>query len=168
MEETLKKFKGIHPGLILDRELKRRKIRKGPFALSLPEYPQTISAITKGKRSLTPEISLKIDRALGYEDGTMLVLQAYWAITQEKIRMEVRDHPELSVFRKALFWDTDITKLDWAAQYKAIIQRVFERGNEAEKEAILQYYGSDKIREVTGESELGGNRITVEKPGRKS
>ena len=40
-------LKGIHPGLVLDRKLKERKMRKRSFALSINEYPQTISAITR-------------------------------------------------------------------------------------------------------------------------
>lgn len=35
--------------------------------------------------------------------------------------------PNLSLLRKSLFWDTDINKIDWKKQYKAVIQRVFER-----------------------------------------
>lgn len=42
-------IKGIHPGIILERELKQRKLAKGRFALSLQEYPQTLVSITKTK-----------------------------------------------------------------------------------------------------------------------
>lgn len=84
MEASLEQFKGIHPGMILERELKKRKLKKGPFALSLQIYPQTINEITKGRRGLTPAMALRIDEALGLEDGTMLVLQAYHEIRLEK------------------------------------------------------------------------------------
>lgn len=53
--------KGIHPGFILERELKVRHLHKGPFAISLQEYPQTISAITKGKRKMNTSLALKIE-----------------------------------------------------------------------------------------------------------
>ena len=51
METELSIIKGIHPGFILERELKLRNLRKGQFALSLQEFPQTLVAITKGKEN---------------------------------------------------------------------------------------------------------------------
>lgn len=160
MQMLLDKYKGIHPGLILDRELKKRNLKKRPFALSLPEYPQTINDITKGKRNLTPEVSLKIDRALGLEEGTMYLLQAYYAIRTEQLKEQVQLHPDLNLFRKALFWDTDISKLDWKKQYKPIIRRVFERGDISEKQAILDFYGKDKIEEIIGSVSVS-NSLTI-------
>jgi len=161
MEASLEKYKGIHPGLILDRELKKRNLKKGPFALSLPEYPQTINAITKGRRALTPEVSLKIDRALGLEDGTMFVLQAYYTIGLEQEKENFKHQPDLSQFRKILFWDTDMDKIDWKRQYKSVISRIFERGNTKEKKEILNFYGQDKVKEVIGSSSLTGNNLSV-------
>lgn len=161
MEMSLEKYKGIHPGLILDRELKKRNLKKGPFALSLPEYPQTINEITKGRRGLTPEISLKIDRALGFEEGTMFLLQAYYAIKLEQQKDQFKVHPDLDAIRKILFWDTDINKIDWQKQYKSVIQRVFERGNDQEKKEILNFYGKEKVKEVTGRSSVTNNSLPV-------
>ncbi len=62
-------LKGIHPGIILDRELKKRKLHKSAFALSIQEYPQTFSAITKGKRNMNTSLALRIEEALGIEEG---------------------------------------------------------------------------------------------------
>jgi plasmid maintenance system antidote protein VapI len=161
METIIEKYKGIHPGLILERELKKRALKKGPFALSLQEYPQTLNNITKGQRGLTPVLSLKIDKALGLEEGTMLVLQAYYEIKKEQRKANVGNGPDLSVIRKGLFWDTDVDKINWQKQYKAVIQRVFERGNDEEKKEILRFYGSDKIETVTGSTEIYNNKLPV-------
>ncbi|RBQ07600.1 helix-turn-helix transcriptional regulator [Pedobacter miscanthi] len=161
MEALLEKYKGIHPGLILDRELKKRNLKKGPFALSLPEYPQTITAIIKGRRLLTAEVSLKIDRALELEEGTMYLLQAYYSITEEIKREQAMYRPDLNLLRKSLFWDTDIEKLDWQKQYKTIIKRIFERGDDQEKKAISDFYGSKKIKEVTGRSSIVENSLPI-------
>ena len=35
-------IKGIHPGFILERELKERKLTKRRFAISINEYPQLL------------------------------------------------------------------------------------------------------------------------------
>ena len=161
MEQITEKYKGIHPGIILERELKKRNLKKRPFALSLELYPQTLNDITKGRRGLTPALSLKIDNALGLEEGTMLILQAYYEIKNEKQKGESGEHPNLSVLRKILFWDTDINKIDWQKQYKAVIERVFERGNADEKKEILRFYGKDKIKTITGSTRIANNKLPV-------
>lgn len=72
MDRLVEKYKGIHPGKILEHELKKRNLKQAPFALSLQVYPQTLNTIIKGKRSITPELCLKIDQALGLEEGTCI------------------------------------------------------------------------------------------------
>jgi plasmid maintenance system antidote protein VapI len=161
MEPAFEKYKGVHPGLILERELKKRNLKKGPFALSLKEYPQALNDITKGKRGLTPSLSLKIDEALGLKEGTMLLLQAYYEIKKEKQKSDSGNHPDFSILRKILFWDTDINKINWQKQYKAVIERVFERGNENEKKEILRFYGKDKVKAITGSTRTDNNRLPV-------
>ena len=161
METKLEKYKGIHPGKILERELKKRNIKKGPFALSLQEYPQILNEVTKGKRGLTTGLSLKIDKALGFEEGTMLILQTYYDIKKEKQKSQLEPHPDFTIIRRILFWDTDMDKIDWQKQYKSIIQRTFERGNEDEKKEILRFYGKEKIKAITGSSMIKGNSLPV-------
>lgn len=161
MESMLEKYKGIHPGMILERELKKKNLKKVAFAHALNEYPQTLNQITKGKRGLTPALSLKIDNALGLEEGTMLVLQAYFEIKKEKKKSNTQLSPDISNFRKILFWDTDITKIDWEKQYRSIIRRIFERGNSQEKEEITNFYGKDKIKSVTGNISITSGTIPL-------
>lgn len=147
MENFISRFKGIHPGLILERELKKRGLKKGPFALSLNEYPQTLNDITKGKRGITTALSIKIDHCLGLEEGTMLILQSYYEIKKEKDKAVV-NKPNLSILRKILFWDTDFDKINWQNQYQSVIQRVLERGNSEEKNELIRFYGKDKVDKV--------------------
>ncbi|MBT2562878.1 plasmid maintenance system antidote protein [Pedobacter sp. ISL-68] len=148
MEKLINKFKGIHPGFILERELKKRRLKKGPLALSLNEYPQTLNDITKGKRGVTASLSIKLDQILGLEEGTMLILQAYYEIQKEKDKQNAADKPDLSIIRKILFWDTDFDKINWKSQYKSVIQRVLERGNSDEKNELIRYYGQGLVNEV--------------------
>ena len=77
-------IKGVHPGFILERELKKRKIAKGRFAMSLHEYPQTLVTITKGKRDMNTHLALKIEQSLGFEEGYFMILQVYFDIEKEK------------------------------------------------------------------------------------
>ena len=61
-------IKGIHPGIILERELRKRGLSKRSFALSINEYPQLLGDITKGKRKINPSLSIRIGKALGLDD----------------------------------------------------------------------------------------------------
>lgn len=151
MIRQFEKYKGIHPGIVLDRELKKRSIKQRPFALSLEEHPQTFNAITKGKRGISTALALKIERQLGLEEGTLVILQAYYDIQKIKEK-EIKKTPDLSILSKALFWDTDVQHIDWKRQYRAVIQRVFERGNENDKNEIIRFYGAEKVNQALQES----------------
>jgi len=144
-------LKGIHPGIVLDRKLKERKLAKGPFALSINEYPQTLGAITKGKRGMNTALALKIERALGLEEGYLMTLQVFYEIKEERRRQQGNHHPDFSRIRPGLFWDTDINKIDWQGQRRAVIERVLERGNEQEKEETKRFYGESVFRETIDE-----------------
>ena len=78
MFKQLSVIKGIHPGFMLERELKKRGLRKGAFALSLQEFPQTLVSITKGKRRMNISLALKIEKALGLEEGFLMTLQVFY------------------------------------------------------------------------------------------
>lgn len=144
MKSNLQLLKGIHPGFVLERELEKRHLRKGVFALSLQEYPQTLTAITKGKRGMNTSLALKIEEALGLEEGYFMILQVYYDIEQEK-KKQNKLRTDLPQLRSVLFWDTKINTIDWEKQKKAIIKRVFERGNEMEKKEIIRFYGVQTV-----------------------
>jgi len=147
MKTKLSIIKGIHPGLILERELKQRHLHKGPFAISLEEYPQTLVSITKGKRRMNTNLALKIENALEIEEGYFMTLQLYYDIKEIK-RKQYRLHPDFSKLRRVLFWDTKMENIDWDKQKNPIIKRVFERGNEIEKEEIIRFYGQEKVNNI--------------------
>ncbi len=144
MVSQLKKYRGIHPGIILNRELKKRSIKQRPFALQIGEHPQTFNAIIKGKRNIPIKLSLEIEKALKFNEGVFAMLQVYYEIEQEKAK-SLKNTPNISIFRKSLFWDTDINKIDWQKQYIAVIGRVYERGNTKEQREIERFYGKEKI-----------------------
>lgn len=144
MEQRFENYKGIHPGIVIERELKKRGIKQRPFAQSVAEHPQTFNAITKGKRSLPTHLALKIENELQIEEGTLVLLQAYYDIQLIK-EANQKATPDLNKIRTALFWDTDINRINWETQYKAVIQRVYERGNDEEKNEINRFYGVNKV-----------------------
>lgn len=147
MNQELEVLKGIHPGIILDRKLKERKLSKGRFALLIKEYPQTLGAITKGKRNMNTPLALKIEQELNLTEGFFMTLQIFYEIKQEKHKLLEKTHPDLSKLRQGLFWDTDMMKIDWHRQRRAVIQRVFERGSSEEKAEITRFYGDSEIKQ---------------------
>jgi len=153
MKSNLQILKGIHPGFVLERELEKRHLRKGVFALSLQEYPQTLTAITKGKRGMNTSLALKIEEALGLEEGYFMILQVYYDIEQEK-KKQNKLRADLPQLRPVLFWDTKINTIDWEKQKKAIIKRVFERGNEMEKKEIIRFYGVQTVDAILNKSTI--------------
>jgi len=144
----LEKLKGVHPGAVLERELRKRGLTKGRFALSIDEYPQTLGEITKGKRNMNTALALRIEERLGIEEGFFMTLQIFYEIKQEKKKRDKEYHPDLTVFRRSLFWDTQMENIDWRRQKRAVIERVWERGDEAEKAEIVRFYGKKGVDEV--------------------
>jgi len=108
----------------------------------------------KGKRKLNTALALRIEHALGLEEGALLMLQMFYDIKEEKRKVALANHPDFSILRKILFWDTDIHSIDWDRYYKAVIERVFERGDASEKEEIIRFYGFEKVKTVMGEDVL--------------
>ncbi len=143
MNSSISILKGIHPGFFLERELKKRAIRKSAFAFQVHEYPQTITSITKGRRDMNLPLSLRIEKALELEEGFLMMLQLYYDIEKEKNKSYIQ--PDLSKIRPVVFWDTNLQHINWTKQKTAVIKRIFERCNDTEKEEITRFYGKDAI-----------------------
>jgi addiction module HigA family antidote len=152
MHKELSLLKGIHPGIILASKLKERNLSKGAFALSIKEYPQTLGAITKGKRNMNTPLALKIEEALDLPEGYFMTLQVFYEIKEAK-QKQANSHPDLSKLRSGLFWDTDMKKIDWSRQRKAVIERIYERGNAKEKAEIKRFYGDQVVNKILKKTE---------------
>lgn len=143
MKSRIDIFKGIHPGRIIVRELRKRNLSQRAFAALIGEHSQTLNAVITGRRNLTTEMSLKIEQVFGYEEGFLLTLQAFYEIAAYKKRMASDSVSGTPAIRRSLFWDTDFDTMDWGRYKQAVIGRVWERGNEEEKREIARFYGID-------------------------
>lgn len=141
-------LKGVHPGIVLERELKERNLSKAQFAFSIGEYPQTLGAITKGKRDMNTTLALKIEHALGIEEGYFMILQVFYEIEEEKTKQSANNAADTPQLRSVLFGSNRIEKIDWHRQRRVVIQRVFERGNEQEREEVIRFYGVSVVAKV--------------------
>jgi addiction module HigA family antidote len=147
MSAKLEKYKGIHPGFVLKREIAKRALSQSSLARAIAIDRQTLNAIIHGKRSIPISVALKIEKELAFEEGSIAILQTYYDLEKEKNKLP-GIHADLKKLRKSLFWDTDPNAIDWEKQSGAIIRRVFERGNEREKNEIIRFYGKDRIEEA--------------------
>ncbi len=67
---------------------------------------------------MNTSLALKIENALGIEEGYFMILQVYYDIEKEKINQNT-EHPDLTKLRPVLFWDTKIEKINWNKQKNA-------------------------------------------------
>ncbi len=142
MKSKLDILKGIHPGKIIGRDLKKKGISQRSFAESIGEHSQTINAIIAGRRNITTPQALKIEKELNYAEGFLAILQVYYDISKLKEKSETFScTPDI---RKNLFWDTDFGKIDWNKNKRFVIDRIIERGTAEEKEEIARFYNIDK------------------------
>ena len=65
----------VHPGEILQAELKERKIKQKDFAHSIGMKPSHLSALIHGGRSVTPAIAVKLEKGLGLSATLWMNLQ---------------------------------------------------------------------------------------------
>ena len=78
----------IHPGAILDQELKDRGIAQKDFASTIGMPSPVLNAIIKEKRSVTPDIAVLLEAALGKDATFWLGLQAQRDIEEAKMKGE--------------------------------------------------------------------------------
>lgn len=147
MLPKIAKIKGIHPGLILSREIKRNNIKSAQLAMAIGEHKQTISAIINQKRGINPALSIKLANYFHIEEDYFMMLQAGYEV-KSKLTANSKITPNLNHFRKVLFWDTSFDQIDWNKNKRAIIKRVLERGNDKEINEIIKFYGKRTVSRI--------------------
>ncbi len=141
MDNRINILKGVHPGKVIERELKKRNITQRHLAEETGIPYQTINAIIGGKRNLTIAQALKIEPILQYEEGFLLILQSFYEIKQHKDKLLADQYPTPPNIRKSLFWDADFDSINWGKYKQAVVSRVLERGSQNEIEEIQRFYG---------------------------
>ena len=69
-------FITVHPGEVLRDELEMRGIKQKDFAATLGMPASVLNDIIQGKRSVTPDIAILLEAALGKNASSWLTLQA--------------------------------------------------------------------------------------------
>lgn len=139
--KRIEAYRGIAPGKVIAYDLSRKGISQRAFAAAIGEHSQTLNAVIDGRRKLPLRMALVIERTLGYEEGFLSVLQIYYEI--KKMQSTSLKAPDLPIprIRKVVFWDIDMSTLDWQKSRDFIINRVMSKGNNKEIAEIKKYYG---------------------------
>lgn len=140
MNKRIDILKGTPPGKIIEHDLKKKHISQIALAEKSGVSKQMINAIIAGRRDLSVELSLRIEQALNYDEGFLLHLQTLYKIEKVKTQQSKLKYKSAPKLRPSLFWDTDFDNIDWGRYQKAVIHRVLEKGNEAEKREISRFY----------------------------
>ncbi|CAN0591942.1 unnamed protein product, partial [Ectocarpus sp. 12 AP-2014] len=144
MLPSLNKIKGIHPGTLLRWELDNQNLKSSELADAIGEHKQTISAILNKRRAINPSLSIKLSKIFKTEKDYFMVLQAIYDV-KIMAESELKEKPNINKIRSVIFWDTDINKIDWNKNKKAVIKRILERGNKIEINEIISFYGKKAI-----------------------
>ncbi|MCH5598050.1 DUF6922 domain-containing protein [Niabella ginsengisoli] len=73
------------------------------------------------RRGITPYLSIKLAKQFNTANDYFMILQGY-EVKKVSDKLE-KATPDLAWFRKVLFWDTDIYKLDWQKNRQSKIKR---------------------------------------------
>ena len=68
-------FRAVHPGEILNEELKERGIKQKDLAAKIGILPSHLNELIKGKRSFTVPISMALEKELGIPYDSWMRLQ---------------------------------------------------------------------------------------------
>ena len=74
-EERTTGFRAVHPGEILDEELKERGIKQKDLAAKIGIRASHLNELIKGKRSFTVEFSMALEKELGIPYDSWMRLQ---------------------------------------------------------------------------------------------
>jgi HTH-type transcriptional regulator/antitoxin HigA len=71
----------IHPGEILEEELEARGMTQKALAAAMRRPPQVVNEIVRGKKGITAETALELERVLGSSARLWMNLQTTYALT---------------------------------------------------------------------------------------
>lgn len=73
-------FMAVYPGMMIKPELEERGISQKEFAKMLGIQPSHLSEVLNGKRALTTELAVKIEKAIGLPAKILLSAQTQYEL----------------------------------------------------------------------------------------
>ena len=149
MYEQYLQLSNIPCGAVLQRIMTKEGISQSQLAERSGIVRQRICDYLANRRRVTVEASLNLEKALSISIcGFFYRIQANHDIYTCMQEQSKSYHPNLAAYRKALFWDTDMERLNWDKNKQWIIRRAFEYGNEEEIHETIRFYGKECVCEI--------------------
>jgi addiction module HigA family antidote len=99
---TKEKLDPIHPGeILLEEFLIPMGISQYRLAKDISVPPRRINEIVHGKRGVSADTALRLERYFGLSEGFWLRLQARYDLEVEKDRLENRLEKEVQIYSSA-------------------------------------------------------------------
>ena len=97
--ETPSPFMTVHPGMMIKPELEERGISQKEFAKMLGAQPSHLSEVLNGKRALSTELAVKIEKTIGLPAKILLSAQTQYELESANSNAIVTDdqHETFSV-----------------------------------------------------------------------
>lgn len=86
---TKNTYGAAHPGMLLRDELIAKRIKQIDFAATIGMPGSVLNDILNGKRSITPDIAVLLETAIGIDAGTWLRLQSEKDIQDSRQKMPI-------------------------------------------------------------------------------
>lgn len=90
-------FIAVHPGMMIKPELQERGISQKDFAQMLDVQASHLSEVLNGKRSLSAELAVKIQNAIGIPAEILLSAQAQYELESVVTKSSNKQHETVSL-----------------------------------------------------------------------
>jgi len=120
----------FHPGVFLAEKLEEMKMSNKEFALRTNKPEKTITAIIKGESSITPDMAVVFETALGIPAYMWLKYQSFYDEFKARERREEMLKESVSWMKK--FPVNDMIKRGWLPEARTPVERT---------KALLKYFG---------------------------
>ncbi len=90
-------FMAVHPGMMIKPELVERGISQKEFAKMLGTQPSHLSEVLNGKRTLSTELAVKIENAIGLPAKILLSAQTQYELESANSNAAIEDNQHETV-----------------------------------------------------------------------
>ena len=90
-------FMAVHPGMMIKPELEERGISQKDFAKIVGVQAPHLSEILNGKRTLTTDLAVKIESAIGLPAKVLLSAQAQYELESANLASDDKEKETISI-----------------------------------------------------------------------
>lgn len=141
MVRRFETYKNIPIGLIIKKDLRARRMSQKTLAQIVGMSYKSLNNAVNGHRDFTREEGERIDKFFDYERDFIINIQQFRK--QNSVSAQISISPRsvtVPQIRSCVFWDIDISSIDWIRHHKFIKERVSVYGSPKEKQAVTDFY----------------------------